>query len=402
MRAAGQNNGVIASFSRALTEGLTAQQSDEEFNATLDEAIAGIAKASAPEATIRGYAAALVAGALPAFAFPAVSWWWLAWVGLVPLLFVVRAARSPVQAQRALGSGLTAFVLVTQYWLWPSAGPAHGGLAIGIGALWLPWGWAAHRLLGGEITTSGCSPLAASSLARGCSPRPSGHGTGSAGRGRCSVRRSGISPRHSLRVAGRRLAGELADCRGQHRGCRGGSAALRPVFALPVVLAALGPAWFWVGPAPRLGRRSGSRSSSLVTLLRRRARQAASETLTGELTGQQIDLVVWGESSVGVDLTSDPETVARLVDLVDGSALTCWSTSTRELPAGGIYKSSVLIGPDGVRGSYAKTRLVPFGEYVPLRPLFGWATRHTQAAGEDRRRGEGPIVLTRIRWPLAR
>ncbi len=41
-----RNNGVIASFSRALTEGLTAQQSDEEFNKTLDAAIAQIAKAS--------------------------------------------------------------------------------------------------------------------------------------------------------------------------------------------------------------------------------------------------------------------------------------------------------------------------------------------------------------------
>ena len=41
-----RNHGVIASFSRALTEGLTAQQSDEEFNATLDAAIASIAKAS--------------------------------------------------------------------------------------------------------------------------------------------------------------------------------------------------------------------------------------------------------------------------------------------------------------------------------------------------------------------
>lgn len=42
-----RNTGVIASFSRALTEGLTAQQSDEEFNSTLDSAIAEIAKASA-------------------------------------------------------------------------------------------------------------------------------------------------------------------------------------------------------------------------------------------------------------------------------------------------------------------------------------------------------------------
>ncbi|GAT17508.1 fructose-1,6-bisphosphate aldolase [Mycolicibacterium thermoresistibile] len=41
-----RNNGVIASFSRAFTEGLTAQQSDEEFNATLDKSIAEIAAAS--------------------------------------------------------------------------------------------------------------------------------------------------------------------------------------------------------------------------------------------------------------------------------------------------------------------------------------------------------------------
>ncbi len=40
------NHGVIASFSRALTEGLTAQQSAEEFNALLDKSIAEIAAAS--------------------------------------------------------------------------------------------------------------------------------------------------------------------------------------------------------------------------------------------------------------------------------------------------------------------------------------------------------------------
>lgn len=41
-----QNTGVIASFSRALTEGLSAQQSDDEFNATLDKSIQGIYDAS--------------------------------------------------------------------------------------------------------------------------------------------------------------------------------------------------------------------------------------------------------------------------------------------------------------------------------------------------------------------
>jgi fructose-bisphosphate aldolase class I len=41
-----KNPGVIASFSRALTEGLSAQQSDAEFNATLDRAIQSIYDAS--------------------------------------------------------------------------------------------------------------------------------------------------------------------------------------------------------------------------------------------------------------------------------------------------------------------------------------------------------------------
>ena len=41
-----RNNGMIASFSRALTEGLSAKQSEAQFNAMLDSTIAGIYAAS--------------------------------------------------------------------------------------------------------------------------------------------------------------------------------------------------------------------------------------------------------------------------------------------------------------------------------------------------------------------
>ena len=41
-----RNHGVVASFSRGLTEGLTAQQSDAEFNAALDASIESIYQAS--------------------------------------------------------------------------------------------------------------------------------------------------------------------------------------------------------------------------------------------------------------------------------------------------------------------------------------------------------------------
>ena len=41
-----ENKGVIASFSRALTEGLSAQQTDAQFNDTLTHTIEGIYEAS--------------------------------------------------------------------------------------------------------------------------------------------------------------------------------------------------------------------------------------------------------------------------------------------------------------------------------------------------------------------
>jgi fructose-bisphosphate aldolase class I len=41
-----RNHGIVASFSRALVEGLTAQQSDAEFNALLDASIQSIVEAS--------------------------------------------------------------------------------------------------------------------------------------------------------------------------------------------------------------------------------------------------------------------------------------------------------------------------------------------------------------------
>jgi fructose-bisphosphate aldolase class I len=41
-----RNKGVVASFSRGLTEGLSAQQSDDEFDAALDASIQSIYDAS--------------------------------------------------------------------------------------------------------------------------------------------------------------------------------------------------------------------------------------------------------------------------------------------------------------------------------------------------------------------
>jgi len=104
-------------------------------------------------------------------------------------------------------------------------------------------------------------------------------------------------------------------------------------------------------------------------------------------------LVVWGESSVGQDLTGHPEVLDRLTELSRRVGADLLVNVDAPAPGGGIHKSAVLIGGHGSLGSYRKTRLVPFGEYVPLRTLFGWITRHTKAAAADRQRGSGPVVF---------
>lgn len=336
----------------------------------------------------------MIAGAPPALAFPALSWWWLAWVGLVPLLFVVRAAPTAVQGAARAWVGMTGFVLVTQYWLWPSVGPLLIVLAVGLGALWLPWGWAAHRLLFGELTlrrvVAAVVALPSWWLLAEAARSWDKLGGPWALLGASQWNQPATLAPASL--GGVWLVSVLVVAVNT---AVVGALLVRTAWlvALPVVLAIAGPAWFWWGPAPPLA------STVRIALVQpgdiedATARQAAGEVLTETLAGQRLDLVVWGESSVGVDLVSHPNAMARLVELRRRIGADLLVNVDARAPSGGIYKSSVLIGPNGARGSYAKTRLVPFGEYVPLRPLLGWAASHTKAAAEDRRRGDGPAVL---------
>ncbi len=289
---------------------------------------------------------------------------------------------------------MAAFVGVTQYWLWPSTGPPLLVLAAGLGALWLPFGWAAHRLLSGDVTAArGVSAVAV---------LPSLWVLAEAVR---SWDRLG-GPWAVLGASQWNQPATLAPA------AVGGVwlvsfllvavntavvAALVRRSAAPAVLAvvllAVGPAWFWWGPTPTSGPTVRIALVQPGDIAESTARQAASEALTSELPGQPLALVVWGESSVGVDLAARPDVTARLAALSRRVGADLLVNVDARGASGGIYKSSVLVGPDGVQGSYAKTRLVPFGEYVPLRPLIGWATSNTQAAGEDRRRGQGPVVL---------
>lgn len=95
--------------------------------------------------------------------------------------------------------------------------------------------------------------------------------------------------------------------------------------------------------------------------------------LTKELASQHLDLVVWPESSVGIDMRRDPA-VAREVA---GAAR---SVSAPMIVGGNLvvdpahYKVvAFLISRHGsITATYQKTHLVPFGEYVPGRRFLSW------------------------------
>jgi apolipoprotein N-acyltransferase len=340
----------------------------------------------------------LVAGALPAFAFPAPSWWWLAWFGLVPLLLVVRAAPTPWYASVRAAAGIGGFVLTNQYWLAHSIGPMLAVLAFGLGALWVPWGWLAHWQLSAPVTvgrTVGAvvvlpSAWVVAEVVRSWSPL--GGPWASLGASQwnqpvtlASASLGGVWLTSSLLVAANTaIVGVIA---------------LRDVFGrlvavvCAVICAALGPAWYLLGPGPSGGPTVRVALVQPGPIVAVGAREAAGEALTATLAGQRLDLVVWGESSVGHDLAGHPEVLARIADLSRRVGADLLVNVDAPTPGGGIYKSAVLIAEHGSLGSYQKVRLVPFGEYVPLRPLFGWITRYSKAAAEDRQRGAGPVVL---------
>ncbi|ULE32595.1 apolipoprotein N-acyltransferase [Mycobacterium sp. IDR2000157661] len=336
----------------------------------------------------------MLAGALPALAFPAPSWWWIAWVGLIPLLFVVRAAPTAGRGAVRAWLAMAAFVGVTQYWLWPVAGPLLLVLAVAIGALWLPWGWAAHRLLTGALTGHGLLTAVAvlPSMWILAEAVRSWHRLGGAWAVLGASQWNQPATLAPASLGGVWLVSFLVVAVNT---AVVGAILLRTsrAIALPVALAAIGPAWFWLAPAPEPAPTMRVALVQPGDIEDATPRQAASEALTAGLAGQSVDLVVWGESSVGVDLAQRPDVAARLARLSRLVGADLLVNVDARTASGGIYKSSVLIGPGGVLGSYAKTRLVPFGEYVPLRSVLGRVTEGTAAAGEDRRQGDGPVVL---------
>ncbi|MDH6228040.1 MULTISPECIES: apolipoprotein N-acyltransferase [Streptomyces] len=344
---------------------------------------------------------AVAAGALPVLAFPEPGWWWIAPVALVPWLLLVR--RAPTGGRAALDSWCGGFgmMFAAHHWLLPSLHVFTPVVAALLGAMWAPWGVLAGRLLAGAPSAR----RAAAALVA----LPSGwlmielvrswQGLGGPW---AVLGASQWQTAPALRLAsvgGVWLLSFLLVCVNVAVTLLVTARAVRApaVAALVAVAVGTASAWAWAPrPAPgatveialvQPGVVSGEDSPE--------RRFALQERLTRSLAGRGVDLVVWGESSVGADLTARPDLARRLAELSRGTgAPLLVNVDARRSDRPGMYKSSMLVGPDGATGDrYDKTRLVPFGEYVPLRSLLGWATSVGRAADEDRRRGPGPVVM---------
>jgi apolipoprotein N-acyltransferase len=122
-------------------------------------------------------------------------------------------------------------------------------------------------------------------------------------------------------------------------------------------------------------------------------RAAAGERLSAGLATRHPGLIVWGESSVGYDLRRAPRLLGRIEALSAADRAQILVNQDSQQP-GGKSKVAVLVGAGGIRGTYTKSRLVPFGEYIPFRQQLGWLTRISRAAQVNMIPGTGARVLT--------
>ncbi|MFC4605392.1 apolipoprotein N-acyltransferase [Rhodococcus kronopolitis] len=332
--------------------------------------------------------AVLVAGALPALAFPEPSLDLLAWVALVPVLLLVHAARSASEAALRGWLAGVGFLAATQNWVAPNL-VFFFPLAVGVLALlWAAWAVLAHELLRAPIS----APRAAGAVV----VLPAGWVLVEVARswqwlggpwsllGATQWQHPRVLALASIggvwlvgfAVVAANVGLTLLLVGGAGARWCGGVAVLVAVGAGPVAFATLpGPS---AGPTVAVALvQPGLPTGDLLT---------EEERLTRAI-GRPVDLVVWGESSVDADLDARPDVLGRLTALSREVGAPLLVNVDALDATGAVAKTAVLLDGDGVRATYRKNRLVPFGEYIPFRDQLGWLSRITAAAGQNRRPG---------------
>lgn len=341
---------------------------------------------------------ALPVGGVLALAFPAVGAWWLAWIGLVPL--VLLSARAESYADAAWRSSLAAvgFFLVLFHWLLPHVGLLAVAVGVVAGAVWIPFGLATYRLLREpSMARAALAAVVLPSVWVGVEALRSWEHLGGAW-GLLGLSQWQVPPVLAVASLGGvwllsfvvvavnvGLATTLLPGAGRAVRLLGGG--------LAVVTATLVLGYGLLRPEPVVTgsiRVVGVQPGEVYGV---DERLAAHLDLTRAAAGQGQAVVVWGQSSMPFDPAQRPDVVARVRQAAEAAGSDVLVNIDARATDGRIRKTAQQYGPDGLVGTYVKRRLVPFGEYVPLRPLLGELLAGTAIAKEDRAPGAGPVIL---------
>jgi apolipoprotein N-acyltransferase len=113
-------------------------------------------------------------------------------------------------------------------------------------------------------------------------------------------------------------------------------------------------------------------------------------------------LIIWPEAVTPWALYRDPnvqtwlESVAKRTrkPLLFGTVYTQVSGQSEEEWYNGAFVVSPTTGLE--RTGYAKRKLVPFGEYIPLRPVFGWIEKFAPIGGDFQRGTDAAPLLVPV------
>ncbi|MBP1611914.1 MAG: lnt [Acidobacteria bacterium] len=105
--------------------------------------------------------------------------------------------------------------------------------------------------------------------------------------------------------------------------------------------------------------------------------------LTAEAARAGAEIVVWPESAVSYHFDAEGKWAARLAELASRERVDLVVGGLTRSPSGRFENSSVLVRADrGLAAKAPKRQLVPFGEYMPLRFLFGRIPALANEVGE--------------------
>ena len=327
----------------------------------------------------RAYPLVLVAGASLSLAFPEPDIAPLAWIAVVPLL--VAATATTVRRGAALGfvfglgffGTLLIWISIVGYVAWVVLVLLQAAFLAGFGAL---WAWVSRNGSPAARIALAAFAWVAVEFLRGLAPL-GGFTWGQLAQSQHDLFFWTLRPAAwggGWLVAGLLIAVNAALAEGVRAA---GIRRLVPIGVAGVLLAAplLLPVAATDGPVMRTAIVQGNVPQDFAGSFydKELAITRSHAELTKQLDGEELDLVIWPESSIGLDLQRDPTAAAEVIDAARSVGVPMIVGGNLDIDPERYKVVAFHVAPDGeILDIYQKTHLVPFGEYVPARDMLDW------------------------------